>query len=140
MEHGNILDINNDIHIFSLHFVFLPRIARDLEAWKEAHNNHPLRTEKNNTPVQLWLSGSITNLFLLQEEDRENIMANFMDNEIWNEPQNISHVLSRIPAPLSVDELNILKLNVNPLQYSRFNGVDLYGRVVNYIHECLQDV
>ena len=53
MEKSGILDIDNDVHLFALHYIYLPRIGNDLKIWKEAHNNHPLRTENNKTPLQL---------------------------------------------------------------------------------------
>ena len=54
MERMGILDVNNAIHISVLHFVFSPRIQKDLDQWRLAHNNHPVRTEKHETPNQLW--------------------------------------------------------------------------------------
>jgi len=87
MEKHNVLDISNNIQIFALHFVFKKRINQDLEQWQEAHNNHPIRTEKNKTPVQLWLSGSLLNryssssamqnLFLQTTEERQMIIHRF---------------------------------------------------------------
>ena len=60
MENHKILDIDNDLHMFSLHHVFEPRIKDDVKTWKEAHNNHKLRTEQNKTPRQLWFQSVIT--------------------------------------------------------------------------------
>ena len=45
--------------------VFVPRIERDLQTWVKSHNSHPVRTEKNQTPFQLWYPGSI----MYQEND-----------------------------------------------------------------------
>ena len=49
MERMGILDVNNATHISVLHFVFGPRIQKDLDQWRLTHNNHPVRTEKNET-------------------------------------------------------------------------------------------
>ena len=43
--------------IFCLHYVFIPRINEHLKAWKEAWDKHPLRSEHNFTPEQLWTAG-----------------------------------------------------------------------------------
>ena len=60
MEQSGILDLDNSLHMFALHIVFLQRINFALCEFKEMFNNHRLRTEKNSTPNQLWLEG-ITN-------------------------------------------------------------------------------
>ena len=53
LEENGYLDISNEIHLFCLHFVFLPRINRHLGLFQEGFDNHPLRTESNMTPVHL---------------------------------------------------------------------------------------
>ena len=57
MEDQFLLDINDEIHLFCLHYVFLPRINLALNLFKNAWNNHPLSTERNLSPIQLWISG-----------------------------------------------------------------------------------
>ncbi|KAF0022417.1 hypothetical protein F2P81_025329 [Scophthalmus maximus] len=37
--------------------VFLPRLQRDLDVFRMGWDNHPLRTEQNRTPQQLWTIG-----------------------------------------------------------------------------------
>lgn len=63
MEEDGLLDPIDDIDLFSLHFVFLPRINQQLESFKVAYSRHKLRTEHNHTPLQLWTRG------LLNTED-----------------------------------------------------------------------
>lgn len=63
MEEGGLLDPIDDIDLFALHFVFLPRINQQLESFKVAYSRHKLRTEHNRTPLQLWTRG------LLETED-----------------------------------------------------------------------
>ena len=57
MEQAGILDIDNLLHMFYLHYVFLPRINHALAVFKDAWNYHPLSTEGNLSPLQLWMSG-----------------------------------------------------------------------------------
>lgn len=59
MEEAGILDRNNDIHLFVLQFIFLPRINRALESFTSAWNLHPIRTERNRTPMRIWSNGMI---------------------------------------------------------------------------------
>ncbi len=60
MEDEMLLNVENDWHIFCLHYVFIPRINIALTQFLEAWNNHPLSTMHNMSPVQLWIAGLST--------------------------------------------------------------------------------
>ena len=55
-EHG-LLDPTDEKDLFSLHYVYLPRINKQLSLFQRAWNCKPLSTERNKTPMQLWISG-----------------------------------------------------------------------------------
>ena len=57
LESVGMLDPMNDLHLFCLHTVFIPRINCHLESWKQAWAKHPMRSEHNLSPEQLWTSG-----------------------------------------------------------------------------------
>ncbi len=57
MEEELLLNIDNELHLFSLHYVYLTRINNALHQFKVAWNNHSLSTERNMSPIQLWISG-----------------------------------------------------------------------------------
>lgn len=59
MEDHNILDVDNDDHLFSLHYVFLDRINSSLAKFVDAWNHHPLSSEGSLSPNQLWTRGLI---------------------------------------------------------------------------------
>lgn len=59
MEDCGILDLSNDVHMFALHHVFLPRINRNLKMFHEAYNRSPLSTERGLSPTQLWIRGML---------------------------------------------------------------------------------
>jgi len=54
MEDANILDVENSHHMYALLYTFLPRINQQLRKFIDAWNNHPLSTEENRTPNQLF--------------------------------------------------------------------------------------
>ena len=54
LESENVLDPVNDVDIFCLHFVFVPRINRCLQEFQESWNLHSLSTEGNMSPYQLF--------------------------------------------------------------------------------------
>ena len=57
LEDIHELDINNELHIFCLHYVYLPRINASLTKFQQAWNNHPMQSENSLSPEQLWLQG-----------------------------------------------------------------------------------
>lgn len=56
LEMHNMLDADDETHIWCLHMVYLPMINQHLETWKASWVHHPLRTESNKSPMQLWIS------------------------------------------------------------------------------------
>jgi len=59
LEERHLLCIDNDFHIFCLHFVYINRINSALSQFCDAWNNHPLSSENNLSPTQLWISGLV---------------------------------------------------------------------------------
>ena len=57
LESISLLDPDNDFDIFCLHYVFVPRINRALTYWKNVWVKHPIRSEHNLSPEQLWAFG-----------------------------------------------------------------------------------
>ena len=57
LEDMNMLNIDNDLHIFCLQYIFLPRLNNSLQEFISMWNNHPLGTERNMSPTQLWMTG-----------------------------------------------------------------------------------
>lgn len=43
--------------IYGVYIVFLPIINKHLTNWKNAWVYHPMRTERNKSPMQLWIRG-----------------------------------------------------------------------------------
>lgn len=59
MEQKGILDIENEVHLFILHLVYLPRINHCIAEFKALYNDHKLSSERNWTPNQIWVNGMI---------------------------------------------------------------------------------
>lgn len=56
MEALGILDPDDDLDLFVLHCVFLPRIRKSLHDFANAWNLHPLRTQRNWSPRKIWIN------------------------------------------------------------------------------------
>ena len=54
LEQEEILDVENDTDLFCLHEVYIDRINHSLIGFVNSWNNHPLTTEHNHTPLQLF--------------------------------------------------------------------------------------
>ena len=59
MEQTDLLDPLNEQHLYTLHYVFIPRINRALAEFVKALNHHPIRTAHSKSPHQLFTAGAI---------------------------------------------------------------------------------
>lgn len=94
LEEDSLLDINNEKHIFALQQVYLTYINEKLDIFTQAWNFHKLRTERNRTPRQLWLSG------MLKNANSEHTAS----REIF---QNQPNLYNRVIDAFDIDDLNI---------------------------------
>uniref|UniRef100_A0A3Q3FKJ3 Integrase catalytic domain-containing protein n=1 Tax=Kryptolebias marmoratus TaxID=37003 RepID=A0A3Q3FKJ3_KRYMA len=54
LETEGLLQTDNEVHLYALHWTFLPQINRHLQFFMDGWNNHRLRTERNQSPLLLW--------------------------------------------------------------------------------------
>ncbi|CAB4042672.1 uncharacterized protein LOC110058109 [Paramuricea clavata] len=75
LEESGVLDLNNNIDLFVLHYVYLPRIDHALQEFAAALNNRPMRTGNNWSPEKNWTNGMINEAVrqLSAWDDIENI-------------------------------------------------------------------
>uniref|UniRef100_A0A7M5XNW1 Integrase catalytic domain-containing protein n=1 Tax=Clytia hemisphaerica TaxID=252671 RepID=A0A7M5XNW1_9CNID len=145
MEERRVLDINNHVHLACLHYVFGKRIQQCLNFWKLAHNDHPVRLEKNKSPKQLWHNASMlysnkentamTSLFRRDPSEYEPIFERFRNIYTLPEPDSIKIVLPRFSLPLSDEQLGRLSASINVLRESNYDGIDIYVEVMKFVHE-----
>ena len=57
MEDINILNPDNSLVLYPLHNVIMDVLQEHLIGFKNGWAKHPLRTEHNRTPMQLWVMG-----------------------------------------------------------------------------------
>ncbi|XP_073718079.1 uncharacterized protein [Misgurnus anguillicaudatus] len=61
METEERLNPDSETDIFALHWSFAPHLQRHLAFFKDAWNNHSIRTAGSQSPIQLWLRYSANN-------------------------------------------------------------------------------
>lgn len=54
MERQEILNVESDLDMHCLHFVYLHRVNDAIASFRDGWNNHPVSTEGNQTPLQMW--------------------------------------------------------------------------------------
>ena len=81
LEVCGVLSPDNDIRIFCLHYIFIPRYNAALEKFVSAWNHKGLSSSGSRTPLQLWMLGmnsvAHSNLTVAQELFSE-VLTNFI--------------------------------------------------------------
>lgn len=132
-----IIDIENPVSLYILHYIFLPRINKVISSFTESWNNHPLRTEKNWSPVQLWTNGMIDmrNKHIQHIAELQNTVTQDSVEDLewfgadWNAPHPSDDGLSTVnvddvQSPLSSEQEQCLK-DLDPLSVSSNFGIDI---------------
>ena len=126
MEAEGILDPLNEVDLYCLHFVFIPRINSSLESFREGWNNHSISTENNRTPSQLFISGLIPHL-------QHNEVESDSDSESdLGSLQQSSHDAVSVPRCLfrPCESLSHAIENVNPQNETDPHGRSMYRAIV----------
>ena len=108
--------------------------------FRSGYDNHPLYSESNMTPLQLWMHGLAS--YEKEYDPSEEGLASFgdydgllpsheYDDDTWNE---ISVQIPEIPCHLDDAAFNRVKTAVNPLEDSLSYGVDIYARSLEIVH------
>jgi hypothetical protein len=132
------LDINSVCHIFTLQYMFMPRIQEDLNNFKSYWNNHPLTTERNKTPLQMIL---LNRAAINYDEPIDMINYGVEDNVDYVEENNPCVVCNPVRCPLTLANLGIFKENNVPLTMADHDS-DLTSRflfTLNFIQDLIDD-
>ena len=60
LQQQNIFYPDSELHLMTLHLVYLPIVNEALHAFVEEWNNHPVTSACNYTPKQLWVRGMLS--------------------------------------------------------------------------------
>ena len=119
----------NEVDMYCLHHVFLPRINLSLKSFMESWNNHPISTEHNHTPNQLFVEGAL----------QQNVSGTPPLPSLAGTNLPTSHDPVQVPrssfAPCAVLKREIYHVNV--LRDSSDFGMDLYHEIVRIVGQHL---
>ena len=137
MEESGLLQRNNSLHKFVLHYIFTPRINKALQSFATPWNHHPMRTERHWSPFQMWTNGvlDIRNHSLVGISDVAESGGDVDDLQWYGydpfAPTPSDDGLSTVEVEdvnidLPTDTLTLLRQNIDPLQHSDSFGIDLF--------------
>jgi hypothetical protein len=136
LEQHDLLDPLCEQHLYALHYVFVPRINKSLEEFRNAWNHHRVRTAHQKSPHQLFTAG----LLLLQHSGLTALdFFNEVDHSygIDKEGPEASDEEGAVVVPelnfqLSPTDYQRLRDHVDPLSPSENYGIDLYEQTVQF--------
>ncbi|CAB4027765.1 PREDICTED: uncharacterized protein LOC107327086 [Paramuricea clavata] len=152
MENVGILDVTNEIHMFCLHYIYIPIIRQHLVHFVQGYNNHGLSTEGNKTPTQLWIQGMF-NMANSSHRTAREMWEPRTENDMilygvdWSGPtpsrewgsiemESVAVTVPEIVLPLSDDTLGQVLEHlqvINPLGETANFGIDLYEQAIEVI-------
>ena len=140
LEQNDFLDAVDEKHIFALHYVYVPRINRSLRQFKEAWNSHGLRTERGQTPNQLFTAGLLRLRFSGMDAvdlfdsvpDAYGVAEEGMSSEADNEDSE-GVVVPQSSLVVSPEQMSRIQEDVNPFSDDNYYGISLYRRVVELV-------
>ena len=142
LESVQLLDPVNEVHLFALHYIFLPRINESLTQFLSGWNHHAIRTVHNRSPYQLFVQGSLS----LQ---RSGLVAlDFFDRveDYYGIEEEGLHVVEddfdgvSVPESqfqLSDDDFEQLCQLIVPRAVSLNYGISEYESVLDFIYHCV---
>ena len=136
------LDINNNIYLFCLHYVFLLQINQSLKEWKNTWNNHKISTEGNLSPIQLYTQGMIQHGYRGMEDDNIDPNEYGIDYEgpVPGDDDNTTISVDEPRNILSQNQMTLLRSRVNPLEVDQEGyGINIYNKTVQVISDILRN-
>ena len=121
LENDGLLDPLNEVDLYFLHLIFLPQINKCISDFKESWNHHPLSTEGNRTPYQLFFEG-----MLHTNEQQLHNAANVDTSDLEGERVSVPRI-KFIPCSLLEQSFQ----TINPLEQSDDNGRGLFVHVLH---------
>ena len=127
LEQQGILDPLTEVHLFALHYVYLPRINRALKIFKEGWNDHGIRMAEHDSPRQFFVQGCLRlHLSGLTAMDIfEQVGESYGIDEITRSGTEVEGVnVPELRIHISPNDFTDLQCQFNPLSASDNYGVE----------------
>ena len=141
LEESQLLQPVDDVHLYCLHYVFMPRISRSLLDFVGQWNNHPLRTEHGRSPRQLFEFPLMFNEDLAERSFPDTDWSLYgIDDEApgGSVEEGEGVTVPHSSVVLSADELRQLRIAVDPLSDDGEQGCNLYWQAVRLLNTFIE--
>ena len=123
--------MDNPIHLFVFHYVFKARINETLRNFVSGWNKHPVRTERNWSPVKIWSNGMID----LRNSNRVQV-AELQNNNVGGDDLTWYGFDPHAPTPndSGLEQVEVIDAQcpLNEDQISRLSDVDITKSSSNF--------
>ena len=145
LEESGQLDHLNEAHLFALHLVFKDKINNSLNEFVQQWQHHPLSSEYNLSPLQLFTKGVLENLnsnligidsFLNSEEELQVFGVDY-DSQMNVEDTDYQVTVPRVDIDLTDEQINFIKQNINVTGAD--NGIVAYLQCVQLTEQMLNN-
>ena len=145
LEQQDILNPINDLYIYAVHYIFLPRINKALNEFRSTWNDHGIRTQEGLTPQQLFTTGMLRlrNSGLTAMDFFDNIADTYVEEEeglaVEDDDDNSEEGVTVPPPAINVsdDQIQLLREQINPLQHCEDFGINLYEHTVSFLESVI---
>lgn len=145
LEVNGLLSPDNEVQLYGLHYVYLPRINRSIEEFVLQWNHHGLSSERCQSPLQLMIEGFYHSRACFEHgESGASLNHDWSDFGIDDDgPVPDLQTENNVQVPtcgvlLSDTQMEILQQNVDPLVDDQNAGMNLYWQAVTIISSFIQ--
>ncbi|KAM4571929.1 uncharacterized protein V3H82_011460 [Fundulus diaphanus] len=133
LEAEGLLNPDNEIQLYALHWAFLPQLDRHLQLFKDGWNHHRLRTERNQSPHLLWSQN--------QREGEDPYQVDMDYGIDWesphgHHPEGVPVPDVQVPRPLTEVEFQRLP----DLQGPFCNVLNVYSEAISTLTDIFGEV
>lgn len=132
LENDQLLDSLNEVHLYALHYVYLPRINAALAEFQSQWNHHGIRTANHKSPLALWYTN-------IQNGPEDPIVISETSYGVdyggpLPEITTDNNIVVPLPGvELTEDQVSYLQENVDPLQDDGNNGIEHYLKILDIL-------
>ena len=128
LESNNVFVPSNETHLYVLQMVYVDLVNLALKEFSDQWNSHPLSTETNYSPQQLWVAGMVSqsNSRSTAVQDVVNL-TNYGIEEGGPVPQQQQNYDTFVPqSPINLTDVQVQQVKSHVLTLEDENGITQY--------------
>lgn len=131
MEQDSILDPLNEVDLYCLHYLYIPRLNKAITEFQESWNNHALSRKGAMTPYQLHFEGLN---YMVQNFDHsiDILDANVDTSQLVGDHVSIPR-MKFVPCTTLKQSLQL----IDPLEFTTDSGRTLYCQIIQNVGQHL---